>query len=162
MDIHKQDTSDSELDILTDENRDDNIPLIESINMPKKHTRSPTFGNDDRGKFNRRISILQSFQENNSTEFYGDDDEIAAKDEDFVFIDEVISGIIKDMAERETLQDVVQAALQSNINLSAGQKDNILTQVESQSENLNKAIEFAGQLLKSVKSTKEALEEEIN
>ena len=42
---------------------------------------------------------MASFQEN-STDFC-EDDEIAAEDEDFVFIDEIITGYVKDMADNE-------------------------------------------------------------
>ena len=78
-----------------------------------------------------------------------------------MFIEEVIAGYVRDMQDRENVSDSVDQALNSTVSLSVNEKDQVLSQVEFQSENFKKLIEFSSFLLKSAKRTKLEMIESI-
>ena len=84
------------------------------------------------------------------------------EDEDFMFIEEIITGYVKDMAENESVNDLVTNALNQKQKLVPEQKEHVLGQVEYMHDNFKKVLEFSGFLLESVKKTKEDLTEQIN
>ena len=59
----------------------------------------------------RRVSGQVSSQGNHTDQGFDEEDEIAVEDEDFMFIEEIITGYVKDMAENESVNDLVTNAL---------------------------------------------------
>ena len=56
-----------------------------------------TFGPNEREKFDRKISILQSFTDHDGQSNDFVEQEFAEEEDDFRFIDEVIAGYMKDI-----------------------------------------------------------------
>ena len=122
--------------------------------------RQPSFGITNEMRFSRRFSTIPNFQESETT--FCEEDEIAAEDEDYVFIDEVITGYASDLAVNESINELVANAFSQKKKLSTEKKEHIQCQVEYLNANFKKVIEYAGFLLDSVKKTKENLTEQMN
>jgi hypothetical protein len=110
----------------------------------------------------RRVSGQVSSQGNHTDQGFDEEDEIAVEDEDFMFIEEIITGYVKDMIENESVNELVTSALNQKQKLVPEQKEHVLGQVEYMHDNFKKVLEFSGFLLESDKKTKEDLTEQIN
>ena len=96
------------------------VQLVQNTGVPEESVgsyqqnslkrESTTFTYAEEDNFNRRIGMVASFQDNDGTDTFYEDEEIAAEDEDFVFIDEVITGYVRDMAQNEPTNDLITIA----------------------------------------------------
>ena len=66
---------------------------------------------------------MPNFEEKDSD--FCEDESIAAEDEDFVFIDEVITGYARDLADNEPINELVSNALNQKKKLTTEKKEHI-------------------------------------
>lgn len=80
--------------------------------------------------------------------------------EDFNFIDEIVSGHMKDLDQQEKIHNLVENALEDKNNLNSEYKEDIIGKVETCHDNFIKVLTYAGFLLEQIKSTKSDLKKE--
>ena len=125
-------------------------------------SRDHTFGHGmSKERINNKISVLQSFSEMHGLSCHEYLEEIAEEEDDCRFIEEVVSGLVKDQHDQESIHDAVDKVLKAKASLSSEDKESILLEVGTQQENYSKVLTYIGYLLDNIKKTKNNLRSEV-
>ena len=107
------------------------------------------------------MNVFQGFPEVYGSHALDRIEDNAEEEDDFRFIEEVVTGLVNDKYKTQSLHEMLEKALDKS-SLSTEDKEGFLLELDTQQDNYNKVLNYAGHLIDSIKKTKNTLKVEVH